>query len=202
MPRLPVLCRASVAGALPRFLLLVLLASVLAGCAQSIVHLVYSAPKETITPRAGAPTVCVVAFEDRRGKDEIGQRRDGGLFLAHADVTGWVSRAMADELARTGLTVTYTSDIGQAKASNPDYIVTGVIDEIWLTESSLTRYASSMRVTISLLRGNGSYITKNNYSSTFSKTVIPMSDVPQSMLSEGLIDLLRPAARNIERLAQ
>ncbi len=199
MPRLRSAAQYHFAGASLRILQFLALAVLLSGCAQNVVHLVYPAPKEAVTPKAGSPSVCVVLFEDRRGKAEIGERRDGGKFQPRTNVASWISRAMADELAQTGLTVTYADDLSQAKASNPAYILTGVIDEVWLTENSLTRLTCTMRVTLSLLRGNGSYITKNNYHSTFSQTVIPTSDAPQSILSEGLIDLLRPAARNIER---
>ena len=185
-------------GSLLRVLPCLLLFLLLPGCAQNVVSLDYPPPKEAVVPNAGASTLCVVQFADKRTQLAIGQRRDGGDFQPRTDVASWVSRAMADELAQVGLSVTYAENMAAAMASHPRYIVTGIINEIWLTENSLTRYTSAMHVTIALLRGEGSHITKNNYQSTFSQTVMPTSDVPQTMLSEGLVDLLRPAARNIE----
>ncbi len=199
MPR-PRLVPTFFPAAMPsRALLLLLLFILLPGCAQNVVHLVYPAPKESVAAKADAPSVCVVTFEDRRDKAELGLRRDGDKFQPRTNIADWMSRAMADELAQTGLTVTYADNLAQARASNPGYIVTGIIDEVWLTENSLTRYTSTMRVTLSVLHANGSYLTKTNYNSSFSQTVLPTSDAPQSTLSEGLVDLLRPAAQNIER---
>ncbi len=198
MPRVSLFSGISRSSRLFRALPCLLLALFLSGCAQNVVSLNYPAPKDTVIAKAGATTVCVVEFADKRDKMDIGQRRDGGSFQARNNVAAWVSRAMADELALTGLVVTYADTMAAAKASGPKYIVTGVINEIWLTENSLTGYSCSLRVTVSLLRSDGSHITKNNYQSMLSKTVIPTSDVPQTMLSEGLVDLLRPAARNIE----
>lgn len=173
----------------------------LTGCAQNVVRLNYPAyPAVAVKP--GAASICVVLFEDRRGKAEIGQRRDGQNFQPQTAVDDWMSRAMADELAQSGFVVTYAQTLEQARQTNPQFIVTGVIEEVWLSEPSFSSLTCSMRATISLLRGNGTHVFKNNFSASLTKTVIPAMDSTPKILAETLGDLLQPAARKIEQTAR
>ena len=181
--------------------LLLLAALFLTGCAQNVVRLGYpSAP--SVVAKSGSPSICVVLFEDRRGKAEIGERRDGQSFQPQTAVDDWMSRAMADELAQAGFVVTYARTFELAKQSAPDFIVTGVIEEVWLKEPSFTSLSCSMRVTVSLLRGNGTHLFKNNFSASLNRTVIPAMDSAPKILTETLNDLLQPAAQKIEQTAR
>ena len=188
-------------GALRLLSLIIVSALFLTACAQNVVRL-NNPSSQTVIAKTGAPSVCVVLFEDKRGKSEIGQRRNGDLFLPRSSVDDWVSRAMADALVRHGLVVTYAQDLEQAKQSNPNYIATGGIEEVWLKESSLTTLTCSMRATVSLLRGNGTHVFKNTFTASLSKRVIPGTDSAPDVLTETLGDIVQPAAQKIEQTAR
>ena len=52
-------------------------------------------------PAPNAPSICVVNFEDERSDEfSVGVRRDGSAFTTNQNVSEWISRALADELAR------------------------------------------------------------------------------------------------------
>lgn len=182
------------------FVLFLFAAFLFTGCARNVVRLSYPAP-ETGVAKNGASSICVVLFEDRRNKAEIGQRRNGELFQPQTAVNDWVSRAVADELVRAGFVVTYAQTLEQARQSSPDFIVTGIIEEVWLSEPSFTSLACSMRATVSLLRGSGTHVFKNSFSAKLTRTVIPAMDSSPKILTETLGDLLEPAVRKIEQAA-
>ncbi len=76
-------------------------------------------------PAPNAPSICVVNFEDGRSDEySVGVRRDGSAFTTNQNMSEWISRALADELARDGLRVTYAVSVAQARSGNPDYLVT------------------------------------------------------------------------------
>ena len=91
----------------------------------------------SVLPAPNAPRVSVVTFADKRtDQSALGVRRDNSAFVTSDDVAQWISRALADELARNGMQVTFALNVGQARSGNPDYLVTGQVDEAWLRETS------------------------------------------------------------------
>ena len=75
------------------------------------------------------------------------------------------------ELRRQGVQVSYAMDENQARSGNPDYIVTGTVEQAWLREVSATELATSMRATYRLAPRSGRVVKETlNSSNLFSLT--------------------------------
>lgn len=175
---------------------------VLAACAPSnTVRLLYAPPDASILPMPNAQRIAVVMFEDQRGTMQIGERRDGTSFVASAPVADWVARNLADELTRQGLQVSYATTLDQARAANPDFIVTGTVNDITLREVKTTDFTAQMRLGVTLSGRKGRIFTET-LSSSQSKQVIPSADVVEKLLADTLREVIQPAARKIRDAVQ
>ena len=181
------------------FLSLILAAGMLAACGPgNTVNLLPPPPIPASTiPAPNAASVTVVNFADKRlDPDVIGKRRDGSAFTTLENVPLWISRALADELARNGLRVTFANAVAQARSGNPDYLVTGQIDEVWIKESSATEMSAQMRVS-STLANRGGKIWTETTSSSQSKTNLPGAGSADNLLQETMRDLIKSVAAKI-----
>lgn len=153
-------------------------------------------------PSPNAPSVSVVSFNDKRPDPEIiGKRRDGSAFTTTGDAAEWLSRALADELARQGMRVTFAMDVSQARSSQPDYLVTGVVEQIWLNESSAVELTSQMRVQCTLANKKGKIWTETtNSSQTYGGLL--NGGAADNLLLDTLRDLIKPLAQKIVGTAE
>lgn len=148
-------------------------------------------------PAPNAQSVCVVNFTDERADlHTIGQRRDGSAFVTSGDVAVWVSRALSDELARKGFRVTFAMSASQARSANPDYLVTGKIDEVWLKESSATEMSVQMRINCALANRKGK-IWSETCTTSQSKGTLPYGGSADKLLLNTLHELITPVAQKI-----
>ena len=171
-----------------------------AGCGPSnTVRLQYKPTDSSVLPAPGAPSVTVVQFEDKRPHTQLGVRRDNSSFVGTIPVAEWLSRSLADELARHGMQVSYTTTVDQARGGNPDFIVSGVIDEVWLKESSSTEMAASLRATM-YVSGRKGRLLSEGLSASQSKKGLPSSDAAETLLLETMQELVQPAARKAEQI--
>ncbi|CAK7071695.1 MAG: hypothetical protein DELT_01925 [Desulfovibrio sp.] len=172
-------------------------------CAHgNVVHLSYPiAPEASAIPPKNI-RVCVVDFKNNRQSGAIGERLNGEKLMPRTPVERWLASALANELRYAGYQAVVTETYEEALESRPDYIVTGNAEEVWLSETSRTRYTGTVRARISLRDGKGGYITQNEYNSVYSKTSLPVYGVPQSLLGEALVEMLQPASRLLARIMQ
>ena len=182
---------------------LVLCVFALSGCGGNIIPLSYPTLRDASygVAETGA-TVCIVDFENKRDGHAVGQRQDGTAILPRTPVERWLASGLAEELSRLGHAVTMAETIQQALAARADYIVSGEAEEVWLAETSLTRYTGTIRVSISLFDSGGGHITRNGYNSVHSKTVLPVYGVPRTLLDDALVEILRPAANLLHKTMQ
>ena len=153
-------------------------------------------------PPPSAPSVSVVAFKDSRPDPYvIGQRRDGSAFTTTGDTANWIGRALADELARKGFRVTFSTDARQARNSGPNYLVTGEVNEVWLKEVSATELSAQMRVTCTLAN-KAAQIWTEPCNSSQSRTFLPGASNADELLLDTLNDLIKPIADKILQTAQ
>lgn len=164
-----------------------------AACAENRVPLVYNSPPESALPAASAPTVCIVTFEDKRPASAIGQRSDNTQFTAESDVRAWFTQALGVEVARLGLVVTRAASEAEAKKSSPQYIVSGSVDEVWITEKLVAEYESRMTVS-TLLKGGSSTLLNQRFSNNLSRRLVGPT-VPRDILGDTVTDLARTMAR-------
>lgn len=178
---------------------LLLLAFALSGCGPSnTVRLVYKPADSSVLPAPGAPRVTVVQFADKRANVQLGVRRDNSSFVANAPVAEWVSRSLADELGRLGLQVSYATTVDQGRSGNPDYIVTGIIDEMWLKESSSTELSATIRASM-ILSGRKGRILSENLSAGQTRKALPSSNTAEELLSDTLQEVVVPAALKVQQ---
>ena len=112
-----------------------------------------------------------------------------------------ISRALADELARNGMQVTFALNVGQARSGNPDYLVTGQVDEAWLRETSATDLATNLRVNYVLANRQGRLL-RESLSSSQSRTGLPSGAAAENLMLETLRDLVKPMAQKIVQTIQ
>lgn len=153
----------------------------------------------TALPAPNAPSVCVVNFEDSRMDPEtLGERRDGSSFTTSGDVAMWISRALADDLARKGFRVTYAMSANQARSSNPDFLVTGTVQEVWLKESSATEMSAQLRVDCTLANRKGK-VWSEHCSTSQTKTSLPTGSFADNLLMDTMKDLVGPIGQKISQ---
>lgn len=180
-------------------LFLVLLAFLATACgpANSVRLLPPPFQEGAVLPGPKAPRVTVVAFDDKRqDMTVIGSRRDNTAFVTNDSVTQWISKALADELARNGLQVSYSDSVSQARAGNPDYLVTGDVDQVWLREKSATDLSTQMRVNYSVANRQ-SRIYSETLNASQSRTVMPMGSAADNIMLDTLRELIKPMAQKI-----
>ncbi len=171
-----------------------------ASCGPSnTVRLPYKPADSSVLPAPGAPSVAVVQFTDKRPNTQLGVRRDGSSFIATSPVAEWLSRSLADELSRQGLQVSYAASGDQARSANPDYIITGVIDEVWLKESSSTELSVTLRATMVLSNRKGR-LTSQGLSAAQTKKGLPSSSAAEELLVDTMQELVQPAARKVQQV--
>ncbi|MDR2572965.1 MAG: hypothetical protein LBC94_01245 [Desulfovibrio sp.] len=150
-----------------------------------------------VLPAPNAPTITVVTFSDSRSdRTSLGVRRDNSAFVTSDSVADWVSRALADELARNGMQVSYASTFKQARNGNPDYMVTGELNSLWLKEISATELSTELRVTY-YLANRQKRLLKDSFNSAQSRTGLPTSSAAENLLLDTLRDLAKPVAHKV-----
>lgn len=187
-------------GCIPVFVLCVFL---LSGCAGNVINLSYPPMRQDAAPATEKGiTVCIVDFENKRPVNAIGERQDGTPILPRVPVERWLANGVAEELNREGYTVLMAETLPEALTKGAEYIITGEAEEVWLAETSLTRYTGTIRTSITLFDGTGARITKNGYNSVYSKGVLPVYGIPQTLLNDALAEMLQPAARLLFKTMQ
>ena len=175
----------------------VLMLAALTGClAQNNVRLLYNPGGASALPVATAPRVAVVLFEDQRGRIDVGVRKDGSPFQPSSSVAEWVSQSLADELARQGAQVSLATSMAQAQAGQPDYIVGGVVERVWLTEKSISSYDAVIRIQTRLYSQKQATVSRS-FASQQEKTGIPGAALAEQTLSSTLADVLKNASMSI-----
>lgn len=175
---------------------------VLSGClAKNELRLLYDAPGSNAVPLATAPRIVVVQFEDKRSTADLGVRKDGTAFQSSASVAGWVTQALADELARQGVQVSVALSMAQAQVSKPDYIVGGTVDKVWLIEKNISSYQAEIRLQTRMQSALQPEVTRT-FTANQEKAGIPGAKLAEDTLSSTLSDVLVGAASAIVSAAR
>ena len=138
-------------------------------------------------------SMAVVTFKDGRSRIAIGEAADGALYYGTPSVSEWVSRAFYDELGQMGCRVEYHD---KEYAFDTDYVVTGVIKDVYVTQTSMTAYQSEMRLLI-IVKKEGKQVFGKEYLTKYGKAVIPSSTANQEVLNELLQYMMREVFSDI-----
>lgn len=144
----------------------------------------------------GAATVAVVRFADKRGKSQLGVRRDGSAFDSATPVGEWAARSLADELERLGLRAGYAENLGQAHAFKPACIVSGSVEEAWLKQDSYTDMAASIRVTVNMTKADKHVFTES-FNAGQQRTGLPSDTAAEDILLGAMQEIVQPAAQKL-----
>ena len=168
----------------------------LAGCAGNTIRLLYSPSEPGALPAPSAKRLTVVMFDDKRSSQTLGMRRNGTAFAASSPVADWISRSLGDSVLKLGTQVSYAMTLAEARQAKPDYIVTGVIHEVWMQEPGPASLNVSVRLSITLAGRQGMIFTENQASSQDRKGVLTSNDA-ENLLADTLRVILGPIARKI-----
>ena len=182
-------------------LVALLLPLVLVACANKTVPLAYTPVGPAAHPAPGATMVTLVALQDQRPDvTKIGTRRDGTPFTPAGSVTDWVSRALADELTRQGLLVSYTdTPIVTTDGATGMNLVSGTIDDLSLMEDNFLNYAVKIAITLRITDKNGKLLSTESFRITQTATSMPTEDNIRDLLTDSLRDVVAPAALKVRQ---
>ncbi len=90
-------------------------------------------------------------------------------------------------------------DENQARSGNPDYIVTGTVEQAWLREVSATELATSMRATYRLAPRSGR-VVKETLNSSQNRSGIPTGGAAEEIMLNSMRELVQPMARKIKAI--
>ena len=185
-----------------RFFVPVLLLAVLFAlnsCAPgSTVRLLHRPADAPQIPASTAPSISVVQLKDVRTNSYIGVRRDNTPFIPNGAVPEWVTRSLADALTRQGLRVTYAQNLEEARASQPQYILTGELQELWIRESSSTEISASVKALIAVTGHKGRLINEG-VTSALSRQGLPSSAAAEELLYNTVQELVQSVANKTKQ---
>lgn len=140
-------------------------------------------------------SISVVELEDSRDRTAVGETNEGKLFFGKSSVSEWISKALYDELAKSGCRVEYHEKEYEFET---DYTLIGEIEEVYVKQKSLTDYSASMRLRIAV-KADGKKVFGKSFSSTFDKTTVPSPGVNSKVLTgllQGLMKEMVPEIRD------
>jgi uncharacterized lipoprotein YajG len=182
---------------LPVLMLIVLFA--LSACGSgSTVRLLYRPADAPNIPASTAPSLSVVQLKDARTNSYIGARHDNSPFIPNGAVPEWATRSLAEALTRQGLRVTHAQHLEAARISQPEYILTGELQEVWIRESSRTDISASVKAFISVTGHKGRLINESVMSS-LSRQGLLGSAAAEELLYNTLQELVQSVAHKTQQ---
>jgi len=172
---------------------------VLSACSpSSTVRLLYRPADAPQIPAPTAPSISVVQLKDVRSNSYIGVRRDNTPFIPNGTVPDWVTRSLADELTRQGLRVTYAQTLEAARVAQPQYILTGELQEVWIRENSSTDMTANIQAFISVTGYRGKLVNEG-VTSSLSKQGLPGRTVAEDLLYNTVQELVQSVANKTQQ---
>jgi hypothetical protein len=113
-------------------------------------------------------------------------------------VPDWVTRSLAGELTRQGLRVTYAQNLEAARASQPQYILTGELQELWMRESSRTDISARVKACISVAGHKGKLVNES-VTSSLSKQGLLGSSAAEELLYNLVQDLVQSVGHKTQQ---
>ena len=174
---------------------LLVLCTLLAACGPSnAVRLLAVAPDKAVLPQPSAPTVTVVKFSDKRpDPSNIGLRRDKSYFTTTDDAKEWAGRAAATALGTQGFQVAYAATTAEAIKGKPDYMLTGSLRDITVTEDSISSFTTTVTVKYALANSQKTLLTET-LSSSQTHTGLPSSSAVENCLRQTLAEIVKSMA--------
>ena len=148
-----------------------------------------------VSPVANARArITVVKFSDKRpDPSNIGLRRDKSYFTTTDDAKEWAGRAAATALGTQGFQVAYAATTAEAIKGKPDYMLTGSLRDITVTEDSMTSFTTTVTVKYALANSQKTLLTET-LSSSQTHTGLPSSSAVEDCLRQTLSEIVKSMA--------
>ncbi len=134
-------------------------------------------------------SISLVALDDKRNSKAIGRSSKGIIFYTSSSVAEWISRALYQELKKSGCKVDYHD---KKYAFDTDYVITGSFSEAYIKQGSLSEYLATMKINLEITKGEKSTLKKSFFIKMTKKT-LPSPGVNKKMLMQ----LLQGAMKEI-----
>lgn len=174
-----------------------IIAVVLSGCTvKSSVQLNYQPAGINMTDCNRS--IAVVELVDQRDDEAVGKTNEGKLFYGERPVAEWISKALYEELAKGGCRVQYHK---KESGFDTDYTLTGEIQEVFVTQASLTRYDATMKLMI-LLKSGDQRVFEKRFSSVYSKRTVFSPGVNSKVLTQVLQGMMKEVIPQVHKHMQ
>ena len=171
--------------------------SLIVGCASpTSIDLIYKPIDIDTSPCKSS--VAVVALEDQRESEAVGESKDGTWIYGNPDAAEWISRALLEELEKSGCTGEYHD---KGSDFNTDYVVTGAVEEMYFKKKSMSGFTADLKLRIVVNKG-GQKVLGKGFSSTLEKKTWPSSGAYNKVLNELLQNILRQVVPDIREVIQ
>ena len=171
--------------------------SLIVGCATPTnIDLIYK-PIDVDTP-ACKSSVAVIAFEDQRESEAVGESKDGQRIYGTPDAAEWISRALLEDLKTSGCRGEYHD---KGSDFNTDYVVTGAVKEMYFKKKSMSGFTADLKLRIVVNKG-GQKVLGKEFSSTLEKKTWPSSGAYNKVLNELLQNMLRQVVPDIREVIE
>ncbi|MHC4455502.1 MAG: hypothetical protein ACYS0I_00180 [Planctomycetota bacterium] len=178
-------------------LLLLLGLSLIVGCATpTSIDLIYHTVDADTSPCKSS--VAVIALEDQREFEAIGEIKDGQQIYGKPAAAEWISRALLEELKKGGCQGEYHD---KGSDFNTDYVVTGAVEEMYFKQESMSGFASEMKLRI-VVNKAGQKVLGKGFSSTLRKKTLPGSGAYNKVLNELLQNMLREVVPDVREVVE
>ncbi len=169
----------------------------LVACAPTnTLRLLYSSATPGAVANVTAQQIVVVLLNDQRRQGTIGERADSTPLMPNANVADWISRSFVDELGKQGLRVAFANTQAQAQSINPDAIVTGTVQEVWLKENNAVSLNATIRLTIEL-RKSTELVFSESLSASQERMGLPTNSTAETLLRSTLNEVLQAAVQSV-----
>jgi uncharacterized lipoprotein YajG len=165
------------------------------GSTVRLLHRPSDAPR---IPASTAPSIAVVQLKDARSNSYIGVRHDNTPFIPNGTVSEWVTQSLAEGRTRQGRRVAYAQHLDVARASQPQYILTGELQELWIRESSRTDISASVKAFISVTGHRGKLVNEG-MTSSLSRQGVLGSAAAEELLFNTVQELVQSVANKTQQ---
>ncbi len=132
-------------------------------------------------------SVAIVTFEDKRDDVGIGESGKGKKFYSKNPVNEWFTRALYDELKRTGCKTEYHDKDGEF---GTDFTIAGVVEEAYIIQKSMTKYHVTMRLNLSIYQ-DGKKLLGKTFSINLERTTAPSFSFNNKLATQMLQEMMR-----------
>jgi hypothetical protein len=182
-------------GTLRKFIVVMGLTVLMAGCATNTVVPLRYQPSTPPSGQVCTQTITLLPFIDKRSDTiTIGSRGEGKNFYAENDVAEWIGWAMFEELKARGCDVKYREKTDTSALKG--YTVSGSFDTVSVNSGTALMAKAKLRVRVKVEK-DGQFVLEQIYSGERENLGLTYVDAAQKVLASTLQYILQDAATDV-----